>query len=86
MKTLTAVLLATLLGFGATAAHAEDAAAKTKSAKAPAPAAATPAAAPVEAVPVSQQEEMRLCSKQASGKKGAERKDFMKTCLSKKQA
>jgi len=85
MKTLTAVLLATLLGIGATAAHAEDAA-KTKSAKAPAPAAAAPAAAPVEAVPVSQQERMRLCSKQASGKKGAERKDFMKTCLSTKKA
>ena len=27
---------------------------------------------------------MRQCSKQATGKKGAERKDFMKTCLSKK--
>jgi len=27
---------------------------------------------------------MRLCAKQATGKKGAERKAFMKTCLSKK--
>jgi hypothetical protein len=27
---------------------------------------------------------MRLCAKQATGKKGAERKTFMKTCLSKK--
>ena len=32
----------------------------------------------------SQQEKMKLCAKQASGKKGAERKTFMKDCLSKK--
>ena len=88
MKTLTAVLLATLLGFCANAAHADDAATKAKSAKAPITAAAAPA--PAAAVPVqvqvSQQDKMRQCSKQATGKKGAERKDFMKTCLSKKKA
>lgn len=35
---------------------------------------------------LSQQDKMRLCAKQASGKKGQERKSFMKTCLSKKPA
>ena len=88
MKTLTAILLATLLGLGATLAHADDAAVKAKPVKAPAAAAPatvapTPPAAPVQ---VSQQDKMRDCSKQATGKKGAERKDFMKTCLSKKKA
>jgi len=86
MKTLTAVLLATLLGFCANAAHADDAATKAKSAKAPITAAAAPAPAAAVPVQVSQQDKMRQCSKQATGKKGAERKDFMKTCLSKKKA
>ena len=86
MKTLTAVLLATLLGFGATAAHSQESAAKAKSAKAPAPVVATPAPPAAVPVQVSQQDKMRLCSKQATGQKGAERKDFMKTCLSKKTA
>ena len=82
MKTLTAVLLATFLGFGASVAQADDAVAKPKSARAQPPAAAAAPAAPVV---ISQQDKMRLCSKQAPGKKGAERKDFMKTCLSKKE-
>jgi hypothetical protein len=30
---------------------------------------------------MSQQDRMRMCSKQAAGKKGAERKTFMKSCL-----
>jgi hypothetical protein len=55
------------------------------------PAAPTKTAVPVKtsapekttAVP-SQQDKMRECNKQATGKKGAERKAFMKTCLSKK--
>ena len=38
-------------------------------------------AAPVKA-PISQQDKMRDCNKQATGKKGAERKSFMKSCLS----
>ena len=81
MKTLTAILLATFLGVGASFAQADDTVAKPKSTRAQ-PAATAPApAAPVE---VSQQDKMRQCSKQATGKKGAERKDFMKTCLSKK--
>ena len=34
---------------------------------------------------ISQQDKMRQCAKQATGKKGAERKAFMKGCLSKKK-
>ena len=88
MKTLTAVLLATLLGLGAADARADDNAAKPKAAKVPAAAAAPTATAAPTAAPiqVSQQDKMRECSKQATGKKGAERKDFMKTCLSRKKA
>jgi len=53
---------------------------KTPTAKAQA---ATTDGTPVK---VSQQDKMRLCAKQASGKKGAERKAFMKTYLSAKKA
>ncbi len=42
------------------------------------------AAAPAKATAVSQQDKMRQCSQQATGKKGQERKTFMKGCLSKK--
>jgi len=83
MKTLYALTIAALIGFAAPVAHADDAApTKPQSARAQA-AANTPAtqAAPVK---VSQQEKMKLCAKQASGKKGVERKTFMKDCLSKK--
>ena len=48
---------------------------------------ATPAAAavtPQKTAALSQQDKMRNCNKQATGKKGAERKSFMKTCLSNK--
>lgn len=84
MKTLTAMLLATFLGLGASLAQADDPVAKPKSTR-PQPAATAAApAAPVTPVAISQQDRMKLCSKQATGKKGAERKDFMKTCLSKK--
>ena len=81
MKTLTAILLATFLGFGASIAQADDTVAKPKPARPQPAATAAPPAAPVA---ISQQDKMRQCSKQATGKKGAERKDFMKTCLSKK--
>jgi hypothetical protein len=70
-KTLTVTTLALL--FAATAvAAAEPAGGPIK------------AAAPAKASAVSQQDKMRLCSQQATGKKGQERKTFMKTCLSKK--
>ena len=41
-------------------------------------------AAPEKTTALSQQDKMRECNKQATGKKGAERKAFMKTCLSRK--
>ena len=47
---------------------------------------ATPVAAPQKTAAISQQDRMRDCSKQATGKKGADRKTFMKTCLSHKKA
>ena len=54
----------------------------------PAKAIVTAQAAKTQAAPsdakLSQQDKMRSCSKQATGKKGAERKAFMKSCLSKK--
>jgi hypothetical protein len=58
----------------------------------PAAPAATPAAAPSpapEAAPAagnSQQNKMATCNKEATGKKGDERKAFMKECLSNKPA
>jgi hypothetical protein len=81
MKTLYALTLASLIGLATPIASADDAAAvKPRPAKAQA-VATTPA---TESVKVSQQDKMRLCAKQATGKKGPERKTFMKTCLSKK--
>ena len=41
-------------------------------------------AAPQKTAASSQQDRMRNCNKQATGKKGPERKAFMKTCLSNK--
>ena len=82
MNKLYALLLAGLFGLSASLVHADDVATKPKAARATT---ATPeTTAPAAPVKISQQEKMRLCSKQATGKKGAERKDFMKTCLSKK--
>ena len=46
------------------------------------PAQAATVAAPQKTTALSQQDKMRECNKQATGKKGAERKTFMKTCLS----
>ena len=40
------------------------------------------ASGPVVKPTSSQQDRMRECNKSATGKKGAERKGFMKTCLS----
>ena len=83
MKTLYALTLATLIGLAAPVAAADDTSAvKPRSAKLQNVAtAAAPAATPAK---TSQQDKMRLCAKQATGKKGAERKAFMKSCLSKK--
>jgi hypothetical protein len=81
MKVLTMLVLASVLGMSSAVARADvPVVNKTPTAKAQA---ATTDGAPVK---VSQQDKMRLCAKQASGKKGAERKAFMKTCLSAKKA
>jgi len=83
MKTLYVLTLASLMGLAASTAYADDASnVKPRAAKVQTVAATgTPAAEPVK---ISQQDKMRLCAKQATGKKGPERKTFMKTCLSKK--
>jgi hypothetical protein len=82
MKTL---YLAALIGlFACQAAYAADggiapkAKAPSASKNADAGTAATQASKPIQ---MSQQDRMRMCSKQATGKKGAERKTFMKSCL-----
>jgi len=81
MKVLTMLVLASVLGMSSAVARADvPVVKKAPTAKAQA---ATTDGAPVK---VSQQDKMRLCAKQASGKKGAERKAFMKTCLSTKKA
>lgn len=48
--------------------------------------ATAPGAVPTQKVAMSQQDRMRTCNKQATGKKGPERKTFMKSCLSNKPA
>jgi hypothetical protein len=85
MKTLYALTLAALLGISSPVAFADDTSAvKPRPAKIQTAAVnAGTAAAPAK---VSQQDKMRQCAKQATGKKGAERKTFMKGCLSKKKA
>ena len=81
MKVLTMLVLASVLGMSSAVARADvPVVNKTPTAKAQA---ATTDGAPVK---VSQQDKMRLCAKQATGKKGPERKAFMKTCLSAKKA
>jgi len=83
MKTLYPLALAVFIGFTASVAHADDTTVtQGRSTKAP----ATATVAPAAPVKISQQDKMRLCAKQATGKKGAERKTFMKGCLSKKKA
>ena len=86
MKVLTLLVLVSVLGLSSAVAHADtpvaNKATTTKATTAKAQGAIT-AAAPEK---VSQQDKMRLCAKQATGKKGAERKAFMKTCLSTKKA
>ena len=82
MKTLFALTLAGFVALVAPVASADDATApKARVAKAQT---AADAGAAAPAAKISQQDKMRLCAKDATGKKGAERKAFMKTCLSKK--
>ena len=81
MKTLHALTLAALIGLAAPAFADDATAVKGRSGKIQTAAVTDAAGAPK----VSQQEKMRQCAKQATGKKGAERKAFMKGCLSKKK-
>lgn len=90
MKTILNGILAALL-FVSISALAADAAATAKpTGKSDAKAAtvvpnsdARSAAGPVKLAALgSQQNRMRECNKSATGKKGAERKAFMKACLS----
>ena len=81
MKTLHALTLAALIGLAAPAFADDSTAVKGRSGKVQTAAVTADAAS---APKVSQQDKMRQCSKQATGKKGAERKTFMKGCLSKK--
>ena len=82
---MKSLYLAILIGlFACQAVHAADGAAAPK-VRAPSTAknADTNAVAGQASKPIlmSQQDRMRMCSKQATGKKGAERKTFMKSCL-----
>jgi psiF repeat len=80
MKVLTMLVLASVLGLSSAVARADAPVAKKE------PTAKTQAITGAAPVKVSQQDKMRLCAKQATGKKGPERKAFMKTCLSTKKA
>lgn len=82
--------LAILIGlFACHAAYAADGASATKG-KVQAPArtaeASTGAGQTSKPILMSQQDRMRMCSKQATGKKGTERKTFMKSCLTTKKS
>ena len=85
MKTLYALTLAALVAIIAPVASADDTtAAKARPAKVQT--AALKADTPAAPAKISQQDKMRQCAKQATGKKGPDRKAFMKGCLSKKKA
>ncbi len=82
MKTLSALILAAIIGIAAPVAFADDTSAvKARTGKIQTAAVTTDASGKL-----SQQDKMRQCAKQATGKKGPERKAFMKGCLSKKKA
>ena len=77
MKTfLSLIALGACLSFGA--AQAQPAAPTT----APPAASQSPAPSVSERAPTAQQNKMTACNKDAAGKKGDERKAFMKQCLS----
>jgi hypothetical protein len=81
---MKSLYLATLIGlFACQAAYAADVGSAPKPKTPSAAKTADPGAAAQASKPIlmSQQDRMRMCSKQATGKKGAERKAFMKSCL-----
>jgi hypothetical protein len=83
-----AILIALVTFVASSAVYAEPPSPPAKAAPAAAVPAVTPtatkAAAPQPTAAVSQQDRMRNCNKEATGKKGDERRAFMKTCLSSK--
>ena len=81
MKTFfSSIALGACLSFGA--AHAQPAAPMTTPSAAPQSSAPSPAQNASERAPTAQQNKMTACNKDAAGKKGDERKAFMKQCLS----
>ena len=81
---MKSLYLAVLIGLCACqAAYAADAPAapKAKTQSTAKNTDASAAAGQAKPILMSQQDRMRMCSKQATGKKGAERKTFMKSCL-----
>ncbi len=89
LLSLSAIAFALTMGLSATAQAQSAPAAPAKAASAQAaPAKAAPASAAVaKDVPdkTAQQSRMATCNKDAAGKKGDERKAFMKECLSAKK-
>jgi hypothetical protein len=79
MRVLTMLVLASVLGLSSAMVRAEG----PVTGKAPT---VKTQAVTAEPTKVSQQDKMRVCAKDAKGKKGPERKAFMKTCLSTKKA
>ena len=91
-KPLSLIAIAFALTMGLSAGvHAQTAAPAKAASAAPAPAKAAPAAVSPAAATVAapaktaQQSKMAACNKDATGKKGDERKAFMKDCLSAKK-
>jgi hypothetical protein len=82
---MKSLYLAALIGlFACQAVYATDAAPATKAKTQAAGKNTDPNAVSgqtAKPILMSQQDRMRMCSKQATGKKGAERKTFMKSCL-----
>lgn len=80
-KLLALVAVGAALSFNAVAQTAAPTAAAPAAAKPMAPAMVDKSAS-MDKAPTKQQNKMGMCNKDAEGKKGDERKAFMKTCLS----
>jgi hypothetical protein len=85
-STMSKLPIAVAAFFLASAAQAAEPTTGTIRQSPPAPVVAAPktTATPQKTSAPSQQDKMRECNKQATGMKGAERRTFMKTCLSRK--
>lgn len=82
--TIAVALSTALIGASAMAQTAVPAApAKAPVASATVPAVKGAAKKAPSSAQLAQREKMKACNKQATGKKGADRQTFMKTCLSK---